>query len=927
MQFPKRLMTPFLKNAAQDLDDEVRFHLEKQIEMNIAAGMSPDEARRQALIEFGGVQKTREDVRQQSWVHWAEVLLQDARYALRMFRKSPGFTAIAVLTLALGIGMNTAIFSLIDAVLFRSLPADHPEELVLLRWRAHHQPKLHSSSSHGDCEQKRQGDDGYGCSLSLPFLNMVRSHATSFSGLAAFTAAPRLDLSGNGAATIINNAQLVSGDFFGTLGVKAAVGRTLGSSDDTPVAAPAVMLSYGYWQSSFGGSPGAIGRTIKLNGLPFTIVGVAEQSFSGLTPGSKFDLWLPLSTRPTFDPRWTPDQDDSGSWWLVAVARLKPGVSARQAQAELSLLFADETMHEQKRIFQSADFPAIDVLPAQEGLEGGRHSVLEPLYILMMAVALVLLIACANIAGLLLARAASRTREIAVRLTLGARRGRLVSQLLVESLLLSGLGSVLGLFLAHWGAHGLLLLGASRLAFAPQLDARVLAFTATAAILTGLMFGLVPALRSLRVDLTPALKAGSCASDARAGRAHWYNMGNSLAVAQVALAVVALVTAGLLVRTLSNLRRVDVGFDTRNILTFGVDPSLAGYKGAQIGPLYRDLQDQFAALPGVASVTYSSSVLLSGTEWSIDFHAPHTPDNQDATTHYMEVGPKFFEAMRIPLKAGHDFSAADFAAASVRAARPRTADPDPSAPPAAAIVNDTFVRQFFPHSNPLGQHVEESKLEDSSKPRGSGWEIIGVAGDAKYENLRHQISPTMYTANSRNGFFSVRTSTVPMALTPVIRELINRQNSDLAMFNVATEAQRIDGQVFVERLVARLSTFFGLLAVVLACIGLYGLLSYEVTRRTREIGIRMAIGAQRSNVIRLVVVQGILVAIVGVAIGVAASFGVGRLLSGILYGVKPGDPITLIACAVLLLLVALAACYLPARRATKVDPMVALRYE
>jgi predicted permease len=924
------LVRPFRRRKTElELEEEIRFHVEKQIELNIAAGMPPGEARRRALIEFGGVQQTKEDVRQQGWAHLAEVLLQDARYALRMLRKSPGFSAVAVLTLALGIGMNTAIFSLIDAVLFRALPASHPEELVVLRWHARHQPKIHSHNSSSDCRQKRQGDDGYGCSLSLPFLNMLRTQAKSFSGLAAFARAPRLDLSGNGAATIINNAQLVSGDFFSTLGVKAAAGRTLAMADDSPTAPPVVMLSYGYWQSAFGGSRDAIGRTIKLNGLSFTIVGVAEQTFTGLTPGSKFDLWVPLATRPGLDPRWVPVEDDAGSWWMVIVARLKPGVAPRQAQAEVTLLFADETMHEQKSLFQATDLPGIDTMPAQQTLEGSRSRALGPLYILMMAVALILLIACANIAGLLLARAASRSKEMAVRLTLGARRRRLISQLLMESMLLSLVGSVLGLVLAQWGARALLLISngdGNTLPFTPQLDARVLAFTAAAGIFTGLSFGLVPALRSLRINLTPALKSGGSSSVASAGRTRWYNMGNGLVVAQVSLAVVALVTAGLLVRTLSNLRNVDVGFDTHNILTFGVDPSLAGYKGPQIGALYSNLQEQFASLPGVTSVTYSSSTLLSGSEWDTDFHPPGTPEKETANVHYMPVGPNFFAAMRIPLKAGRDLSRADFAAAMARSARPLAA-PEPTAAPMAAVVNETFVRRFLPDTYPIGQHLEEVRPEDASTPRGPGWEIVGVVGDAHYESLRGDVSPTMYVANATNGFFAVRTSGDPLAMVPAIRDIVNRQSNNLAMFRIATQTQTIESQIFAERLVARLSTFFGLLAVVLACMGIYGLLSYEVTRRTREIGIRMAIGAQRSNVIRLVVVQGICLAIVGAVVGSAASFAVSRLLAGVLFGVKPGDPITLAACTTVLLLVALAACYLPARRATKVDPMVALRYE
>jgi predicted permease len=917
------------RDSDSDLNDELRFHLEREIELNIARGMSAEEARHQALIAFGGVQQTKERVRETNRLRILEHTLQDARYALRMFGKSPGFTAVAVITLALGIGMNTAIFSLIDAVLFRALPVSHSEELVLLRWHSRHRPKIHSHSSHGDCPNQRQGENQNGCSFSLPFVNMVRAQSNLLSGVAAFAGAPRLDLSGNGAATIINRAQLVSGDYFATLGVRAALGRTLGPADDTPTAAPALVLSDGFWHTAFGASPDAVGRTVRLNGLPFTIVGVVEPGFAGLAPGNKFDLWLPLSARRSLDLRWSSQEDDAGSWWIVAVGRLKPGVSAKQAQAEFSLLYADETVHEQKPLFDSTASPGIDLVPAQEGLEGGRNNLLQPLYLLMMAVALVLLIACTNIAGLLLARATSRSKEIAVRLTLGARRGRLVTQLLVESLLLSTAGAVLGLFLARWGARMLLRVttnGDGLLPFNPQLDGRVLAFTALVAILTAVLFGLAPALRSFRLDLGPVLKTPSGTSPTTS-RTRWYGAGNTLVIAQVSLAIVVLVTAGLLVRTLGNLKSVELGFDPRNMLVFGLDPTLAGYKGPQVDAVYRDLQDQFAALPGVNSVTYSWVSLLSGSSWDIDFHAPGTPEKEASNAFYMPVGPHFFESMRIPLKAGRDFSAADFTAAALRSARPPNADPDPAAAPTTVIVNEAFVRRFLPHANPVGQHMEEMIPEDPGRHRGPGWEIIGVCGDARYEGLRGDINPTMYAASAGNAFFSIRTAGDPLAMVPAIRNLINRKDSNLAMYRVASETQQIDHQVFTERLVARLSSFFGVLALLLACAGIYGLLSYEVALRTREIGIRMAIGAQWQDVVRLVVKQGLLVAVAGAVLGGAASFGAKKLLSTILYGVKPGDPITLVVVAAILLVVALAACYLPARRATRVDPLVALRYE
>ena len=618
-------------------------------------------------------------------------------------------------------------------------------------------------------------------------------------------------------------------------------------------------------------------------------------------------------------------------WWLVIVGRLKDGVTIQQAHSALTLLFQNLTEHAEKPYFTEAEAPNIEVLPAQQGLVGGSKEILQPLYLMMMAVALVLLIACANIAGLLLARSAARTKEIAVRLTLGARRSRLISQLLVESLLLSMLGGALGLVVAHWGSRLLWSMadrtGSGPPPFHPHVDWRVLSFTAAIAIVTGVLFGLAPALRSLRVDLTPALKTGSGSSDAGTPRTKWYGMGNTLVVAQVSLAIVALVTAGLLVRTLRNLKSADLGFDSDHLLVFSLDPVLAGYKSAQIDSLNRELQQEIAALPGVKSVTYSWTTLLRGWEWDTDVHLPGTPAKEAANAHYMPVGPGFFTTLRIPLKAGRDFNAADFAVAAARAARPPDAKADPTAAPLTVIVNEAFVRRYLAHVDPLGRHLDPGPPDDPAEPQEPGWDIIGVAGDAHYEDVRSEIEPTMYTASAGNASFSVRTFADPLAMAPAIRNLVNQRDSNLAMSHVISEDQQIDQSVFIERLVARLSSFFGLLALLLACAGIYGLLSYEVTRRTREIGIRMAIGAQQSDVVGMVMRQGLLVALAGVVIGAGASFAVNGLLTKILYHVRVGDPTTLGAVTAILLAVAVAACFLPARRATRVDPLVALRYE
>lgn len=923
----RNLFASFRKRS-RALDEEMQFHLEKQVEANIAAGMQPDEARRHAMIAFGGVQQTRERVSEVRWTHFAEVLLQDGRYAWRLLRKSPLFTAIVVLTLAFAIGLNTAIFSLIDAVMFRSLPVSHPEGLVLLKWHAHHRPKIHSQWGYGYCTSSVAETNQSNCSLSRPWLETVRQ-ADVFSGVAAFAGAGgQMTLSGNGPATIMNGGQYVSGDFFSTLGIKAAAGRLLLPDDDTPQAMPAVVLNYAYWKSAFGGSNSAIGKTVRINSLPFTIVGATEKDFEGFVPGNRPDIWLPLAARARVVPRWTPEFENAGAWWLAIVGRLKPGVPAKQAQAALNLLFRNETENGGKPLFKPADDPWLELAPAQSAL-GQRERAAQPLFVLMGAVALVLLIACANIGGLLLARATGRTREMAVRLTLGAKRSRLISQLLMESLLLSLAGGALGILIGRWGARAWLVLsenGDSR-SLSPQLDTRVLAFTLAVSIGTAILFGLAPIFRSLRVDLTPALKSGGGAGDISDSRRRWYSMGNALVVLQVMLAIIALVSAGLLVRTLRNLKSVDLGFDPTNVLVFSLNPQQAGYQPAQLDGLYRDLQQHFAALPGVKSVTYSWASLIGGSQWDTDIHPPGTPDSTHADADVLPIGPNFFQVMRLPLKLGRDFEAPDFAIQAARAALPPGKDVDPKSPPLPVIVNETFVKRFLPGRNPLGQHIEETLPEEPGKQRGPGWVIVGVAGDAKYYDLRSDIAPTMYTPWVGTAGFSIRSAGDPRQLVSAIREIVTRRDSNLAMFRVGTESEQIEQQVSTEKLVAQLSSFFALLAVVLACAGIYGLLSYEVTRRTREIGIRMAVGAQRNHVLGMVIRHGLILALVGTVAGCAASLGASRLLQSLLYRVKGGDPVTLIAVSVLLLMVSVVACWLPARRATKVDPLVALRYE
>ncbi len=999
------------KRMLENLDQDIRDHIETETRDNIERGMSPEEARYAAMRKFGNVTRVKEEMREVWSLVWLEQLLQDIRFGLRMLGKKPGFTAVAVLTLALGIGANTAIFSLIDAVMLRSLPVENPSQLVLLKWRARNAPNIQGYQSAGDCptDMRRGARNPSGCSFSEPMFREI-VQANAFSGTAAFANAGRLNLTGNGPAAVIGG-QLVSGDFFRTMGLKAAIGRLLNAADDTPSAAPVTVLNYGYWQSAFGGSRDVIGRTIELNSIPFTIVGVAEPRFTGITPGSDYDVWLPLSDGQRIGTSgpflWQNRQDDVAFWWLTIIGRLKPEKRLAETQAVVSGIFQNEMLHGSVPLFHgggmagpppsrpgppagggavrrekatgdmpapvpltlgtgpieapkkalgaaapqsagnkptlmpapsgaapasspttlstAADNPELTLVPAQSGLTGDRTQYSDPLYVLMLSVGIILLIACANVAGLMLARAATRQKEMAVRLALGAAPTRIVRQLLTESVMLSVAGGALGILFAYWGAHAIISFVSKNqtrpLGFAMGIDLRVLGFTIAVSLITGIFFGLAPAFRSARVDLTPTLKdgEGSSASGGHGGK--WFSMSNLLVVAQVALAIVVLVGAGLLVRSLANLRSVDVGFDSHNVLIFGIDPTLIGYKGPQVDSFYRDLQGRLSETPGVRSASYSMMPLLSGGLMITMFHWPGTPQDQESEADMLGVGPNFFDTLRIPFLVGRGFNASDF---EISASNDR---PTPTSAATPVIVNQAFVEKYLGKENPLGKRFGES-AGDARGPASPGYQIVGVVRDSKYNDLRREIHAMMYIPQSAGAAsFELRTAADPQAILPAIRNVVAQVNADLPLFDVKTESEQIDRLLFQERLVARLSSFFGLLALVLACIGLYGLLSYEVSRRTREIGIRLALGAQAGDILRLVVKQGIVLALVGAAAGIGVALGVTRYLTSMLYAVHANDPLTIIAVAALLTLVALAACYIPARRAMRVDPIVALRYE
>lgn len=843
------------------------------------------------------------------------------RYAFRSALRHRALSAVIVLTLALAIGANTAIFSLMDGLLFASLPVRDPQSLLLLHWSARHDlAGIHSMWSGGDCSGMTSGEGS--CSFSLPVFHTLENESHTLAGLTAHGPTDRFNLVAHGRATMMAG-QLIATNFFQVMGLHPFAGRFLTPADGEAGAPPVMVLSYAYWQARFGGERKAVGAAVDVNQHPVTVVGIARPGFDGITPGMATDAWLQIGAQRTLDPDWTPAQASASSVYLVLLGRARAGVSDAAVQAELSGLFRNQVIAGPNKVGQASDDPHIQVLPAQTALAGARAMFRQPLWMLLWLVGALLLIACANIAGLLVARAQARSREFALRRALGAGRARIVQQLVTESLLLAVCGGVAGLALAYLAAHALAAAIAGSLSFATisihtPLDGRVLLFALGATVITGVLAGLAPALYGPRGDLHTALKdsVGNSASASGRRRLRWLHLGNGLVVMQAALCVVVLAGAGLLVRTLSNLRSIDPGFNTQNLLLFRLDPSSVGYQGTRLGQLLDRVQRGLAALPGVENVSYSSTALLAGGLSVSGFRI--NPGGKDEDADWLAVGTNFFETMGIHRLQGRSFRATDFQLPPAPGAKR-----DVNAPPEAAVVNEAFVRKYLGAGNPLGRAFGYDK--NGAHPR---FTIVGVVSNVKYQRLRDAFDPTVYVTSNR-GFasFEVRTAAAPMALLPAVRKLLHGINPDLPVIRPTTQTASIAGLLFRERLLAQLASLFGALALLLAAIGMYALLAQEVTRRTREIGIRMALGAERRRVIRTVMVRGAALAVAGIIVGLAGAMAATRYLHSMLYGVTATDPVTLGAVGVILFVVALLASWLPARRAARVDPMVALRYE
>jgi predicted permease len=837
-------------------------------------------------------------------------LWNDLRFALRTLRKSPVFTAVAVLSLALGIGANTAIFTLLDQVLLRLLPVKNPRELALLTIRG-----------------MEYGNNSGGNAMSYPLYRDFSERNAVFTGMfCRFAYTMNVSFAGR---TERADGELVSGTYFPVLGVGAAIGRTFAAEDDvTPGGHPVAVLNYSYWKSRFGGDPNIVGKTIVISAHNYTVIGVAQKDFNGIELGRSPQVFVPMMMKPQITNGWDALQDRR--WrWANAFGRLKPGVTIAQAKASLQPLYHGIIEMEVKEpAFRNAA-PAerakflrnrIDVLPAAQGRSYFRQRLATPLWVLMAITGGVLLIACANVASLLIARATSRQKEIAIRLAMGAGRGRIIRQLLVESLLLSVIGGALGLMFAVWTDAALLPFlptDSPELALSATPDLRILLFTVAVAFLTGIVFGLAPALQSTQPDLAPTLKdqvAGIVGAGAQV------NLRKALVAAQVTLSLLLLVGAGLFIRSLRNLSNLGPGFPTENLAAFSVDTSLNGYDTNKAKNFYRRLTEEIKGIPGVQEVGLAAERILTDNEWDSSVKVEgHSFKPGEAAHPYMNaISPGYFAALGVPILTGRDFRSNDNA----------TIHHPPFDVPTVVMVNEKFAKTYFADGNAIGHHVGFGSDPDTK----TDMEIIGVVKDIKYTTLRDEIPVQMFIPFFASPFVNEMAVYVKAALPPeqmfsALKAKVRDLDPNLPLYNIKTLEQQVSASLLTERLIASLSTVFGFLATLLATIGLYGVMAYTVARRTREIGVRMALGAFQKDVIWLVMREVLVLVGIGLVAGLGASLALTRFVQAQLYGLTANDPITLAVATVGLALVACAAGYIPALRASRVDAMEALRYE
>jgi predicted permease len=892
-----------------ELEEEMRDHIARKAQ---ESGMP-----RTAPRDFGNVTLLKERSRAMWTWRWVEELGQDLRHAFRAMAANKLFSGLAIVSLALGIGANTAIYSFLDAILLRALPIAHPEQLAILYWRG--TPKQGPAVIH-DHSGSSYTENGAEVSPNYPYqaYEFLRDANHSFSALFGYADARTLNLVIDGQAEL-GDGQYVSGNYFSGLNVAPAAGRLISSEDDNPGANPTVTISYAFWQKRFGGSSAVLGKTILVNGTPFTVTGISPPEFFGLRPQRVPAIFIPVQFAPllTLDPYMNSRRlfKDEHAYWIEIAGRVKPGVTLSTAQTELAAKFerwVSATATTQK---ERSTLPKLWLLEGKSGMDALRREYSKALYTLMTMVVLILAIACANLANLLLARGAARRREIAVRLSLGAGRLRVIRQLLTESILLSLWGGALGVFVGLAGIRLLTLLlanGDPNFTLGAEMDWRVLAFSLAVTLGAALLFGITPAVQATKVDITPALKEARATSTVASVRR--FGTTQILVVSQIAVSLVLVVAAGLFVRTLANLHAIDVGFNREKLLVFDLDATNAGYQDEKLLHFYAELWRRFENIPGVTNTTFTDMPLVADWTSTTNVSVPGSQtEGKNAGTARMRVGPRFFETLQIPILAGRALD-----------------EHDNSGAPKAAVVNEVFVKKYLGRLSVLGRHITIGGKETATD-----LVVVGVARTTRYSSLKQDPPPLIYTSTLqsvqnryvRQVYFELRTHGDPLALASTVRGIVHEAGPEVPVADLTTESNIIEGTIAHERTFADLCTVFGALALLTACIGLYATQAYAVARRTSEIGIRMALGAERSRVLFMVMREVFLLSAMGVLIGLAAVWQTSNLLQSFLFGLKAHDVPTFVACAAILMVCVALAAYGPARRASHVDPMTALRHE
>jgi predicted permease len=899
-----------------DLAAELRFHLDSYAADLIRNGVPAAEAMRRARIEFGGIESHKDAVRASMGLRWWDDLWGDLQYGARILRKNPGFTSIAVVSLALAIGANTSIFSLANQLLYARLGVSHPEQLRLLTIIADPHSAVHSSW--GSVSPVAGGRTRF-ASFTYPIYQQLRSENHMLGEIFAFKENIQANATIDGSAQAVG-LELVSGNLYEQMGVRPVLGRPILPSDDqAPGTGAVATISEGLWERAFGRAPDVVGKVITVNMTPVTVIGVNPRGFTGaMSVQNSSDIFMPLSMIPLVKGELGqsgPLLSSTSLWWVQLMAREKPGVPLEQARAALNVAFS-AAIHATTTVAKDDTMPRLELEDGSRGLNFTGTQFAQPMYVLLAVVGFVLLIACANVANLMLARSSARQREMSVRLALGAGRGRILRQVLTESLMLAAIGGSLGLLLGYLGRTALpkLLLNSwERQGMNVPFDWKVFSFTAGITLATGALFGIVPAWSATRAEIGTAMKDGGKAATRQ--RKGW--SARTIVSFQIALSTLLVFGASLFLRTLINLNSIDVGFRPDGLVLFDLNPPSKQYPAPKDIALHARIEQALRDVPGVEGVTLTDIPLVANSVSQSDFNvegAPEAKQPQGGGPGAMEatVGQDFLLVMGIPLVAGRSFT-----------------PQDAEAPQRVSIVNQALARKYFPNQNPIGRRFT---MDDSATRNRSWLEIVGVSADTRYSNLNEEPPPLhfdLYRQSKDVGgvTYIVRTRLKPEAIVPSLRAVVQSIDRDLPLMDVRTQRQQIDATIVQQRVFASLTAAFGILALALACVGIYGIMAYAVSQRTNEIGIRLALGAERSQVQGMVLKEAGWLAAAGVVVGVAVALGLGQLIKSMLYGLHPSDPVSLVGAAVLLLGVALLAGWVPAMRASRVEPMEALRHE